>query len=201
MYGELVKRHNHLKNAYAKCREQTSAVAKDLERLKRQFRQSEKDANELADIIKRKEAEMKDKDHEIIELRKQVESCRRDGPQDEATTNHERPAIRDLSIVHSRYQAVRAAMEKEKCSLSNAFRFAGISRSTVRDFTAIAELKVVDKDAYESILRDFSRRPKCSVKEIEEHCRRKLANYLSDMSKLRSEMKLLPFKFEERFYE
>ena len=86
---------------------------------------------------------------------KKVKNCRRDGPQDEAT-NHERPAIRDLTIIHSRYQAVRAAMEKETCSLWNAFRFAGISRSTVRDFRAIAELKVGDSDAYESILRDFS---------------------------------------------
>ena len=114
-----------------------------------------KDANDLVDIIKRKEVEMKNKDHEITELWKKVENCRRDGPKDEAT-NHEWPAIRDLTIVHSRYQAVRAAMEKKTCSLWNAFRFAGISRSTVRDFRAIAELKVVDNDAYESILRDFS---------------------------------------------
>jgi len=54
----------------------------------------------------------------------------------------------DLAVIHDRYENVLGQMNRHKCSMQNAYRLAGLSRSTVRDFIAIAELKKVDEDCY-----------------------------------------------------
>ena len=80
--------------------------------------------------------------------------------------------------------------------MANAFRLAGCPRSTVRDFEAIAELKIVDHREHDLVIRDHAG----SAKELEATCRRRLRSYLPVMANLRREGKLLPLKFDERFY-
>ena len=78
--------------------------------------------------------------------------------------------------------------------MANAFRFAGCPRSTVRDFMAIAELKIVDHREHDLVICDHAG----SVKELEATCRTRLKRYLLVM---RHEGKLLPLEFDERFYQ
>ena len=80
--------------------------------------------------------------------------------------------------------------------MANAFRLAGCPRSTVQDFVAIAELKIVDHREHDRVSRDHAG----SVKELEVTCRRRLWSYLPVMANLQREGKLLPLKFDERFY-
>ena len=80
--------------------------------------------------------------------------------------------------------------------MANAFRLAGCPRSTVRDLVAIAELKIVDHREHDCVIRDHAG----FVKESEATCRRRLRSYLPVMANLRREGKLLPLKFDERFY-
>jgi len=80
--------------------------------------------------------------------------------------------------------------------MANAFRLAGCLRSTVRDFVAIAELKIVDHQEHDRVIRDHAG----SVKKLEATCRRRLRGYLPVMANLRREGKLLPLKFDEPFY-
>ena len=91
----------------------------------------------------------------------------------------------------------RLRKKKNCCSMANAFHLAGCLRSTVRDFVAIAELKIVDHREHERVIRDHVG----SVKELEVTCRKRLRRYLPVMANLRREGKLLPLKFDERFYE
>ena len=78
-----------------------------------------------------------------------------------------------------------------------AFRLAGCPRSAICDFVAIAELKIVDHRGHDRVIRDHAG----SVKELEATCRTRLPCYLPFMANLPREGKLLPLKFDERFYE
>ena len=49
---------------------------------------------------------------------------------------------------------------------------------------------------HDRVIRDHAG----SVKELEATCRRRLRSYLPVMANLRREGKLLPLKFDERFY-
>ena len=80
--------------------------------------------------------------------------------------------------------------------MANTFHLAGCPRSTVRDFVAIAELKIVDHREHDHVIRDHAG----SVKELEAACRRRLRSYLPVMANLQREGKLLPLKFDEQFY-
>ena len=46
--------------------------------------------------------------------------------------------------VSSHYNRVLDILREERCSMANAFRLARYPHSTIRDFVAIAELKIVD---------------------------------------------------------
>ena len=70
-------------------------------------------------------------------------------------------------------------------------------RSTVRDFFAMAELKVVDFRTRDLVIRDHVG----SVKELEAVCRKRLKRHLLVMADMRREGQLLPLKFDDRFYE
>ena len=63
---------------------------------------------------------------------------------------------------------------------------------------AVAELKLVDSREYDLVIRDVQG---SSVKELESACRKRLRRHLPAMANMRREGKLLPLKFEERFYE
>ena len=82
--------------------------------------------------------------------------------------------------------------------MANAFRIANCPRSTVHDFIAIAELKIVDSREHNFVVRDHQG---SSVKQLETACRRRLRKHLTAIADLRREGKLLPLKFDASFYE
>ena len=118
-------------------------------------------------------------------------------PQQQSETEIGRVSSHSLSGIHSRYDKVLQVIYDNRCSMANAFRLAGCPRSTVRDFVAIAELKIVDHREHERVIRDHVG----SIKELEVTCRKRLRRCLPVMANLRREGKLLPLKFDERFYE
>ena len=71
-----------------------------------------------------------------------------------------------LSSIHGRYEGVLQDINDDRCSMANAFCLAGCSRSTVRDFVAIAKLKIVDHGEHDRVIRDHAG----SVKELEAIC-------------------------------
>ena len=81
--------------------------------------------------------------------------------------------------------------------MANAFRLAGCLRSTVRDFVAVAELKIMDHREHDRVIHDHAG----SVKELEATCRTRLQRYLPVTANLQREGKLLPLKFDKWFYE
>lgn len=103
-----------------------------------------------------------------------------------------------LIHVHERYQRVLDVVKTQGCSNRQAYKIAGIPRSTVRDMIGIAELHIVDKQEYEVMVNDMRRAS--SVKNIERACRRKLGEFKKKMSVLRAEGKLLPIVFNDEFY-
>ena len=67
--------------------------------------------------------------------------------------------------------------------MANACRLSGCPRSTLRDFIAIA-------------LANYQ-----GESELEQMCGKSLRRYMPLMSTMRREGKLLPLKFDQRFYE
>ena len=82
--------------------------------------------------------------------------------------------------------------------MANAFRLSGCPRSTLRDFVAIAELKIVDRREHDRVLSDWR---SGFVTELEAACRRRLKRHLPVVADMRREGKLLSLKFDERFYD
>ena len=68
----------------------------------------------------------------------------------------------------------------------------------MRDFVAVAELKTVESREHDLVIRDLQGG---SVKELEVVCRKRLWWYIPVMANMRREGKLLPLKFDNRFYE
>lgn len=68
----------------------------------------------------------------------------------------------DLSLIHARYDKVLKIFKKENCSLAHAMELYGVARNTLRDFIGICELKIKDKEKYQTITaveRDRSGKP------------------------------------------
>lgn len=82
--------------------------------------------------------------------------------------------------------------------MGNTFRLSGCPRSMLCDFVAIAELKIICGREHDQVLSDWQ---SGSVRELEVACRRQLKCYLPVVADLRQEGKLLPLKFDARFYD
>ena len=89
-----------------------------------------------------------------------------------------------------------STLKEKKCSLKNAYRPAGTAHSTIRDFLAIAELKIVNKVTYQSTLQRLGDQ-KLSVKRIKQECQRQLGGLLPVVKHLWVAKKLLPLALEE----
>ena len=199
LYNNLHKEHERVGKAFQNLQEQNEQLAKDL---------AEWDANleEMANLVNTKEEQIKNKDRQLLqakkvisELKAEVESLRR--RIEDPEPDHQQPMPQQqphsLSSIHGRYERVLQVINDDCCSMANAFRLAGCPRSTVRDFMAIAELKIVDHQEHDRVIRDHAG----SVKELEAICRTRLRRYLPVLANLRREGKLLPLKFDERFYD
>ena len=66
------------------------------------------------------------------------------------------------------------------------------------DFVAIAELKIFDGRDHDWVLSDWQ---SGSVRELEAACRRRLRCYLPVVADMWQKGKLLPLKFDNRFYD
>ena len=108
----------------------------------------------------------------------------------------------DLSLIHARYNKVLKIFKKENCSLAHAMELYGVARNTLRDFIGICELKIVDKEKYQTITaveRDRSGKP--AVRTIEMRCRAALSEYKAQVRKHKEDGRLLPFYPSESFYK
>ena len=86
--------------------------------------------------------------------------------------------------IYARYEGVLRVMKQRKCSLAKAMEKYGVARNTLRGFIGICELKILDRDKFNTIVSaERERCGKPSVKDIELRCRR-----------------LLPFFPTESFY-
>ena len=66
--------------------------------------------------------------------------------------------------------------------------------NTLRDYTGICELKIIDPDKYKTVVQQESGKSgKASVKSIENRCRLALEEYRAQAKKMKGEGKLLPF--------
>ena len=83
-----------------------------------------------------------------------------------------------LESINGRYIEVLQALRENQCSMENAFRLTGCPRSTIRDFVATAELKIVDSREHDLVVCDQLG----SVKEHEAVCRKRLPRHLPVMA-------------------
>ena len=132
------------------------------------------------------------------ELQKKYEVLQKDHEQQHQQRNGSLVSTHSLARIHERYDHVMKVMMENQCSLACAFGLAICPRSTVRDFVAIAELKKVDPRELDIVLHD---QQVASVKQLEALCRRRLRRFIPVMENMRREGKLLPLKFNQRFYE
>ena len=193
------------------CRKSTSGLGRTAfqnlqeqnEELARDLAEREADLEELANLVSTKDEVIKNGERRLLQAKKviadlkaEVQSLRsRDDheepdnqhqpPQQQSETEIGRVSSHSLSGIHSRYDKVLQVIYDNRCSMANAFRLAGCPRSTVRDFVAIAELKIVDHREHERVIRDHVG----SVKELEVTCRKRLRRYLPVMANLRREGK------------
>ena len=155
-----------------------------------ELEESNKDGEELANLVRTRSEAIKvlhtklgQAKKTIADLKAEVETMRSNNePQQQQQSGC--VSTHSLAAIHDRYQNVLPTISENGCSMANAFRLTGCPRSTLRDFVAVAELKLVD-----------------SVKELEVVCRKRLPRHLPVMANMRREGKLLPLKFKERFYK
>ena len=205
LYDNLQKEHEQVGSAFQNLKDQNEELARDLA-------EREADLQELANLVSTKDEVIKNGERRLLQAKKliadlkaEVQSLRsrndhqepeQQTPQQRSEAEIGRVNSHSLSSIHSRYVKVLQFIHDNRCSMANAFRLAGCPRSTVRDFVAIAELKIVDHREHNRVIRDHAG----SVKELEATCRRRLRSYLPVMANLGCEGKLLPLKFDKRFY-
>ena len=197
MYDNLQKDHERVGTAFQNQQKQQEELEKELD-------EATKDAEELANLVRTKSEAIKTLQNKlaqakktIAELKAENQTLRNNAPQ---TPQQQTPQQQQQSgrvSTHS-LAAIHEIITENGCSMANAFRLASCPRSTVRDFVAVAELKLVDAREHDLVIRDLQGG---SVKELEAACRKRLRRHLPVMANMRREGKLLPLKFDERFYQ
>ena len=202
LYANLVKEHERVRLAFQNQQKEQEELNKDLD-------ESNKDAEELANLVRTKSeaiqtlhTKLAQAKKTIAELKAELQTLRSSNePQQQPQQQQQssgRVSTHSLTAIHDRYENVLRTISENRYSMANAFRLTGCPRSTLRDFVAVAELKLIDSREYDIMLRDLQGG---SVKELEAMCRRCLRRHLPVMAGMRREGKLLPLKFNARFYE
>ena len=163
LYLNLQKEHKRVQN----LKEQNEELAWDLA-------EREADLGELANLVSTKDEAIKNMERRLLQvktvisnLKAEVQSLRShnelqepDHQQQTAQQQSETEigciSSHSLSSIHSRYQKVLQVLSDNCCSMANAFRLAGCPRSTVRDFVAIAELKIMDHREHDRAIHDHA---------------------------------------------
>ena len=120
----------------------------------------------------------------IAELKAEVQTLRQsrfEGPQRQQEQQQQqqtdnRVSAHSLETIHQRYAKVLQMLTENSCSMANAFRLSGCPRSTLRDFVAVAELRIVDTREHNLVIRDLEGG---SVRELEAACRKRLRRIIS----------------------
>ena len=58
----------------------------------------------------------------------------------------------DLGGIHARYEGVLKITKQRKCSLAKAVEKYGGARNTLRGFIGICELKILDRDKFNTVV-------------------------------------------------
>ena len=179
LYSKLVQRHERVGKAFQALKMQNEELAADLEEKNWAIEELKSDAQELADLVKTKENVIEDLKKSPVKaktrisaMQEEIRSLQASSAVDEEPkeqTTH-RVSSHNLESIHERYNRVLDILREERCSMANAFRLARCTRSTIRDFVAIAELKIVDAREHELVTRDHSG----SVQQLEQACRKRL---------------------------
>ena len=156
LYHNLQKEHERVGTVFQNLKEQNEELVQDLA-------EREADLEELANHVSTKDKAIKNNmERRLLQVKKviadpkaEVQSLsshndlqesdhQQQTPQQQSETEIGRVSSHSLSNIHSRYQKVLQVISDNHCSMANAFRLAGCPRSTVCDFMAIAELKIMD---------------------------------------------------------
>ena len=173
------------------CSSRTKSSKGDLADKERELEEAGADAEELANLVRTRDEAIKilqnklaDAKKTIAGLKTELEMLRRsDQPQQQQQQQRpNRVSAHSLAGIHQRYQKVLSIQKENDCSMANAFWLADCPRSTLRDFVAIAELKIVDSREHELVIRDLQGK---SVKELEAACRKRLRRYIPVLSNMR----------------
>lgn len=143
----------------------------------------EKDAEELASLVQTKAEAMKalqgkvaEAKRTIAELKAEVQRLRQCTADELQQQQQQKDAIHasthSLATIHTRYHRVPQVLKDNKCSMANAFHLASCPCSTLQDFVAIAEMRIVHLCKYDLALRDM------------DVCRRRLQRYLPVMANM-----------------
>ena len=208
LYSKLVQHHERVGNAFQSLKTQNEELAAELEGKNREIEELNSDTLELADLVKTKEQVIQDLQKSLVEAKTRISATQEeirslqasdtaavDEAPEEQTTH--RVSSHNLESIHECYNRVLDILQEELCSMANTFWLARCPRSTIRDFVAIAELKIVDAREHELVTHDHSG----SVQQLEQACRKRLRRYQPMMATMRRESRLVPLKFDLRFYE
>ena len=210
LYEKLQKKHEREGESLGNLQQQNQELAGELADKERELEEATADAEELANLVRTRDEAIKTLQNKLADAKKtiaamktELETLRRsqtNAPQQQQQQQRgaNRVSTHSLAGIHQRYQKVLKIQTENDCSMANAFRLADCPRSTLRDFVAIAELKIVDAGEHDLVIRDLQGK---SVKELEAACRKRLRRYIPVLSNMRREGKLLLLKFEDRFYE
>ena len=152
----MVKDHERVGQSFQNQQPQNQELAAELE-------EQEKDAEELANLVQIKSEAIKtlqtklvDAKRTIAELKaklKTLRQCTVDEPQQQPQQKDDtRTSTHSLA---TRYQRVLQILRENNCSMANAFWLAGCPRSTLGDFIAIAELRILDEREFELASREI----------------------------------------------
>ena len=141
MYANLLREHELF--VWQNQQKQHEHQEKELE-------EANKDAEQLANLVQTKSEAIKvlhtklaQAKNTIADLKAEVETLRSNNePQQQQQSGP--VSTHSLAAIHDRYQNVLRTISENGCSMANALRLTGCRRSTLRDFVALAELKLVD---------------------------------------------------------
>ena len=207
LYSKLVQCLERVRKAFHALQTRHEELGADLEEKKREMEELN-NAQELADLVKTKHKVIEEPKNSLVEARNRVsameeEICSLQANRAEAEDEEHGEQIThcvstyNLENIHERYTKVLGILNKEQCSMANAFQLARCPCSTIRDFVAIAKLKIIDAREHEHVTCEHAG----SVKQLELACRRCLRRYLPLLTTMQREGRLLPLTFDPRFYE
>ena len=147
--------------AFQNLKDQNEELARDLA-------EREADLQELANLVSTKDEAIKNGERRLLQVKKLIADLKAEVQSLRSSNDHREPEQQtpqqwskaeiglvnshSLSSIHSRYVKVLQVIHDNCCSMANAFHPAGCPRSTVRDFVAIAELKIVDHREHDRVI-------------------------------------------------